>query len=242
MCPRVGLSNELDKLYVPSQSGVDLVIAQGQHPNRTGLCAFPLQKKFLEITKVSKQEARMKLNLKNKFSVLLSLGGEGIGTTEFVEEANKHMLDIQVLLVGNISKSTRLKYEIFMANHPHFDIHIIGFVQNIHEYYLATDIVVGKQSANTLMESIYMHRPCLISEELYTAKYSANFLQTYGIGWSEPEPEKQFQIVSKCMLDKNFNNDMEERFNKIPLKFGGDEFARQILHDTQEITKKRMTM
>lgn len=240
MCPRVGLSNDLDKLYVPSQFGVDWVIAQGQQPDRTALCAFPLQHKFSGISKLTKHEAREKLKLKEKFTILLSLGGEGIGTTEFVEEAHRCKLDIQVLLIGNISGSTRIKYDIFMAAHPRFDIHPIGYVQNIHEYFLAADIVVGKQGANTLMEAIYMHRPCLISEELYTARYSSDYLRTHGIGWSESEPQKQVQIIAECMADPDYDIKMEQRFLHIPLKFSADEFALQIIQDTKDIMESRV--
>jgi processive 1,2-diacylglycerol beta-glucosyltransferase len=237
MCPRVGISNELDKLYIPSQFGVDWVIAHGQQRGRTALCSFPLQHKFTEFSMLTKEEARVKLKLGDKFTALLSLGGEGIGTTDFVEEVNRRGLDIQVLLVGNISKSTKVKYNIFMELHPYFDLHPIGYVQNINDYFLAADIVVGKQGANTLMESIYMHRPCLISEELYTARYSSEYLQSHGIGWSETEPSKQAQIVAECMQDTDFNVKMEKRFQAIPLKFGADDFARQIVQDTLEITK-----
>ncbi len=232
MSPLTGLSNELDKLYISSQFGVDWVIAHGQEAERTALCPFPLQHKFTEVTLLTKQDSRKKLNLSDKFTTLLSLGGEGIGSTDFVEKLNKRELDVQVVLVGNISQSTKIKYDAFMTAHPECDIHLAGYVENIHDYFRAADIVVGKQGANTLMEAIYMHRPCLISEVLYTAEYSARFIEEHGIGWSESDYEKQVEIIEKCMTNPQFHEDMQSKFDEIPLKFGADDFAKQIIEDT----------
>ncbi|MHC1692849.1 MAG: glycosyltransferase [Sphaerochaetaceae bacterium] len=235
MSPQMGISNGLTKMYVPSPDGVRWVIEHGQAPGRTALCPFPLQQKFEDFSQVSRQEARTNLGLAEKFTVLLSLGGEGIGSTEFVEEACWRGLDIQVVLVGNLSKTTKMKYDLFSVLHPDFDIKAVGFVNNIHEYFLASDIVVGKQGANTLMESIYLHRPCLISELLYTADPSAKFLRENEIGWSESDPVKQVEIVQTCALDPTFSQRIEERFNLVPLRFSVDDFARQIIADTQHI-------
>ena len=118
-----------------------------------------------------------------------------------------------------------MKYNAFMAKHPDFDLHQVGFVRNINEYFLASDIIVGKQGANTMMEAIYLHRPCLISELLYTAELSARYLKENGIGWSEDNTEKQVGIVERCMLDKDFEENMEANFNSISLQFGSDDFC-----------------
>ena len=231
MSVKGGISNSYEKLYIPSEEGLQLVIAQGMEPSRATLCSFPLQHKFLHMETVDKNTVRTKLGLKDKFTMLLTLGGEGIGSTEFVEHAAKRKLDIQVLLVGKISSSTMLKYELFQKLFPKFSLNLVGFVDNIQEYMIAADIVIGKQGANTLMESIFLRRPCMISELLYTAEMSARYLEKYHIGWSEDDPEKQVAIVQSCVENPEFHRQMEKNFDVVPLKFGADEFAEQIIKD-----------
>jgi processive 1,2-diacylglycerol beta-glucosyltransferase len=235
MSPKLGLNNKLDKLYIASQEGVDWVIAHGQLPERTSLCPFPLQHKFSEQKRMTRQEARAKLGLKNKFTVLYSLGGEGIGSMDFVEAAVKRNLDIQVVLVGKMSKTTTMKHDLFKLIHPDFTLAAVGFVDNINEYFYACDIVVGKQGANTLMESIYLQRPCLISEILYTADCSARYLKDKGIGWSETNPETQVEIVKQCVENPDFERTMDERFRSLPLRFGADAFAELLIKDTLDL-------
>ena len=231
MSVKGGISNSFEKLYIASEEGLQQVVEQGMDPSRAALCSFPLQHKFLHIKNMDKATARTKLGLRDTFTVLLTLGGEGIGSTEFVEHAAKQKLDIQVLLVGKISTSTTLKYDLFRTRFPEFDIHMIGFVENIHEYFIAADIVIGKQGANTLMEAIFMRRPCMISELLYTSEMSARYLQKYQIGWSEDDPAKQVAIVKNCAENTDFHAQMEKNFDAVPLKFGADEFADQIIQD-----------
>lgn len=234
MSVKGGISNAYENMYIPSQEGVQQVIDAGMDPAKVTLCSFPIQHTFLKFERLDKATARKKLGLQDMFTVLLSLGGEGIGTTDFVQTAAKEKLEIQVILAGRISTSTSLKYDLFKTRYPQFDLVIIGFVDNIHEYLMASDMVIGKQGANTLMEAIFMRRPCMISELLYTAERSAEFLRKYQIGWSEDDPERQVEIVKSCALDPQFQSKIEHNFDIVPLTFGADALSDQIIADAKD--------
>jgi len=237
MSPLCGISNELDKLYISSQSGFDWVVQHGQDPRRTALCPFPLRHRFSRLTPMNKFEARKKLGLSHKFTVLLTLGGEGIGSTSFIQELYHRKLDIQVVIAGNISKLTKRKYDRFITLHPTVDVRIVGFVHNIDDYYLAADMVIGKQGANTLLECIYLHRPCIISNSLYTAECSADYIREHKIGWREDNPREQVRIVEECLNDLQFEIEMEKRFDMVDITFSADAFAKQIIEDTLSLNK-----
>jgi processive 1,2-diacylglycerol beta-glucosyltransferase len=232
--PIAGITPKLTKLYLPSELGCKNAIKHGQKPEEVEYCSFPLQKGLAGFRTIPKQEARLRLGLKDKFTVLFALGGEGIGRPKFLYEVVRRKLDWQVVAVGKMSRTTKAAYEKFARRNPHFDLVMPGFVDNINEYLCAADVQVGKAGANALMESIYLHRPCLISELLYAARSSALFLEEYGVGWCENNIGKQVDIVEECFARPEILEEMESNFQKVPLKFGADAFIDQLIAATEE--------
>ena len=86
--PLSGINNDLTKMYLPTEIGCKNAIRKGQNKETVSICPFPLQSYIKNSPHITQQEARKKLGLKNKFTVLFALGGEGI-------EGNKS-LDIQL--------------------------------------------------------------------------------------------------------------------------------------------------
>ncbi|MDT4761991.1 UDP-N-acetylglucosamine--LPS N-acetylglucosamine transferase [Sphaerochaeta sp. PS] len=230
--PNIGISGKLDKLYICTRLGKELSIAQGQPEHTISLCPFPLKKAMMGLQPLSKSEARSKLGLAEKFTVLLNLGGEGIGTAEFLEEVHKRKLDWQIIAVGLLSTSTMLRYKLFKEIHPHFSLHTPGFVDNIHEYICACDVQAGKAGANALMESLFLKRPFLVSNLLYAALPTKEFMNRHKVGWTEDSVVKQVNILQEYEQDKEEQERMQQRFAHLPLTFDSIAFAQMILSDT----------
>lgn len=237
--PIAGITSKLTKLYLPSELGCQNAIKHGQPEESVEFCSFPLQKGLVGFTQLSKQDAREKLGLKNKFTVMFALGGEGIGRPKFLYEVVSRKLDWQIVAVGKMSRTTQAAYERFARKNSNFDLIMPGFVDNINEYLCAADVQVGKAGANALMESIYLHRPCLISELLYAARSSATFLEEYGVGWCENNISKQVDIVENCFKNPQILVEMERNFQKVPLQFGADSFVRKLIEATVDYHQKR---
>lgn len=181
----IGLNPELDKVYVPTEIGRKHTIAMGQPAETVALSPFPLSKKFDVCEKLSREEARKKLGLKEKFTVLMNLGGEGIGSPEILYGMVKRNLDVQVVVIGGKSKSTAAAFEAFQKEHPDFDLVMAGFVNNAYDYIMAANMQMGKAGANSLMESLYLKTPFLVSEVLFMARSTPLFFQEYSVGWCE---------------------------------------------------------
>ncbi len=118
----------------------------GQQEETISICPFPPLKTQMMHTEIpEKQQARKNLGLQDRFTVLLNLGGgEGIGTTDFLEEVQKRNLDWQIITVGTLSSSTKLHYERFREKFPSFPLFTPGFVDNIQDYICACDVQAGK--------------------------------------------------------------------------------------------------
>lgn len=237
--PNTGIGHDLDKLYICTKLGKELTIGQGQPEETISICPFPLKKAMRDIKALSKQDARKKLHLQDKFTVLLNLGGEGIGKTDFLEEVTRRNLDWQVIAVGTLSKSTARRYNKFKEDHPGFALHTPGFVNNIQDYIFASDVQAGKAGANALMESLYLKRPFLVSNLLYAALPTKEFMQRHKVGWTEDSVPKQVSILQDYEQDKGEQEAMQQRFSKLPLSFDSLAFAEMIVEDTKAYYAKK---
>ncbi len=235
---KAGVDNSLTMCYVPTTIGVEHTIKMGQDPSRTKLCPFPLSKKFEVSRKMTKEEARKKLSLKNKFTVLWNLGGEGIGSPKMLYGMVKRGLDIQVVVIGGKSKTTETEFNIFKHKYPGFDLEMRGFVNNAQEYIMACDLQMGKAGANSLMESLYLRRPFLVSEVLYMGRSTQLFFNSYPVGWTSDDLEEKLDIIEKAYKDPSVLASIDEEMKNLPVDFSAPHFAQMLINDTLEYRKK----
>ena len=95
-----------------------------------------------------------------------------------------------------------------------------------------------KAGANALMESIYLHRPCIISDLLYAARATKDFFAENEVGWCEGRVSRQVSIVESYFNNSSLLNDMAERYARLPVEFSSDRFMEQIIRDTEEFYRK----
>lgn len=229
--PIVGVNDAIYKFYVPSDLGVRYALRRGQRKESVARCPFPIQSKFKEYVFQGKKKARASLNLKDKFTILISLGGEGIGDNRMLYRLAERKLDVQVVIIGGKHGATNRRFEAFKRDYPDFDLVCPGFVSNVYEYLDASDIQVGKAGANALMEAMYLQRPCLISEVLFMARKVKEFFNEHKVGWCEDNLDKKVDIIERCYRDESLLEEISKNFENLPLEFSADRLRDQILED-----------
>ncbi len=236
---KAGVDNNLTMCYIPTQIGVEHTVQMGQERSKVKLCPFPLSKKFEICRKLSKEEARRRLKLKNKFTLLCNLGGEGIGNPKFLYGLVKRNLDIQVVVIGGKSKSTEIEFNLFQKTNPDFSLEMRGFVNNAQEYIMACDMQMGKAGANSLMESLYLKRPFLVSEVLYMGRSTQLFFDFYPVGWCEDDDEKKLDIIENVYRDSSVLRRIDDAMNNLPIDFSAKNFASMLIEDTREFKERK---
>ena len=88
------------------------------------------------------------------------------------------------------------------------------------------------------MESIYMHRPFIVTQVLYPFEASLDFLKEHPVGWGENDEDRQIEIIKEYAGNKELRDRIEAEFSSLPLSFGADAFRDQIIKDTEEFRKK----
>lgn len=237
--PCSSIAPRLRRYFIPTEAGKEHIIEKGQPADSVALCSFPLQKACANSIRMDKADARRKLGLKGMFTIQLNLGGEGIGTVALITELSKRNLPIQILVLGGLSEKMKERLEKMKAKlSSDIVLHVIGFVKNVDEYLYASDIVVGRAGINTMVEAMYMHRPFLITELVYTVISSAAYFEQYKIGWLALEPIKQADIIEHSLKNPDFLTDMEYNFSQVPMRYGASSFARQIIDDVEAYHKE----
>lgn len=229
---KTSLSPHYTKYFISSPEGLDYVRQLGIQPENTlELVPFPLQTSFRKYSPPTKAHARRMTGLsQDKFTILLTLGGEGVGTMNIINYLYRSKLPVQVVILGNLDIPATMHVEKFRKRHPHFPLVTPGFVSNPQDYTCAADVIMGKAGTNTLMEALYMRRPCMITDLLSAAVPAAAYLKEKKVGWHAATEKKQLAIIKNLIEHKGTLRAIQKRIAALPLSFDTLEFARKVIH------------
>lgn len=150
----------------------------------------------------TKESARKKLNLPDKFTVVLAEGGYGRGAMKkIVTRLLKEHVPVTVIPV--CGKNEEL-YEYFKGLKPTEEITFLpqGFINNIFEYMVASDLFCGK-AGNMIAEPTFFGVPSIItgtstSIETNIGDYYINYVHC---AMKEFNPSKVVKMIKKFVKD-----------------------------------------
>ena len=235
---KCSIDNGLRKVYVPTSLGCENVVAMGQKRESVELCPFPLSLKFHGIERKSKREARKLLGLGNMDTILMNLGGEGIGSPAVLYEIARRKLEVQVVVIGGKNRETERRFKEFQKKYPDFPLFMRGFVEDVPLYIMASDLQMGKAGANSLMESLYLSCPFLISEVLYMARSTPLFFSRHRVGWCEDDTIRKVDIIEEYLKNPEERRRVEESMEKLPVSFDTMEFVNMLEEETLGFQKE----
>jgi len=156
-------------------------------PDKIQVVGLPIRLLFMNPPE-PKPLVRQRLGLKNKFTVLLMGGGQGLGRVYEIAEAIGHSgLNVQLIVVAGRNK--KLKEQIDDASWP-IDLQAFGFTQDIPALMDASDVLITKAGPTTICEAFTRRLPIIISgyipsQENENADYVVN--NRAGVLAEEPE-------------------------------------------------------
>lgn len=135
---------------------------------------FPLRQNYLEVSDAN--EIRAKLGFAEDRPIIGITGG-GVGTKVLagviadLASLNKYNL---LVFTGNLNL---LKQSLERKYSSRQDVKVLGFIDNIYDYFNACDLVIAKPSATTVMELTAMQKPAVFSKYLMeNDRGNVNFL------------------------------------------------------------------
>ncbi len=191
-----------DLLIVPTEGARERGLRWGFPPERMRVVGLPVNRKFTlaEQTDVNGDpaalvELRTRLGLvPDIFTILVVGGGEGMGP---IEEITRALADsglcIQLVVIAGRNAPLRKKLETEKWAVP---VRVTGFVTNMPDWMRASDLVVTKAGPGTIMETLAVGRPLLISGYLPgQEKGNIDFVEQTGVGVFRDTPEKIVEQV-----------------------------------------------
>jgi 1,2-diacylglycerol 3-beta-galactosyltransferase len=152
-----------DCIICPSQAAYDLCRKRGVPADRLLLAGLPIHPRFVDAIKHFSDKPSMRLRLKlrpHAPTVLLAGGGDGTEPLrKYAAALARSPLDIQVLAV--CGRNQRLADQIRRDNHV--GVHVFGFVDNMPELMLASDLLVTRAGPGMIAEGLASGCPLLLT-------------------------------------------------------------------------------
>jgi len=164
MCPYWQCAIGLDQVIVPHKDLIKDMTDRGFNKNNIYVFGYPINQKFS--LNYSKTECRKKLGLKDKFTVLITNGGNGLGNTlKLVKNIVKFNPDCQVVCINGRNEKTKSQIDKYIEDTKTTNILNLGFVTNIEECMASADLLVSRPGGNFLSEGACMEKPFVLREK-----------------------------------------------------------------------------
>ncbi len=182
-------STRVDLLIVPTDEVKRRALKRRFPGDRIRVVGLPISGKFAAISAESGRDdsaaqnaLRKKLGLEpGLFTVLLTGGGEGFGHLEKLTRALANSrLPIQIAIIAGRNEKLKKKIESEIWKAP---VHVTGFVTNMPEWMVASDLVITKAGPATIMEALACGRPIILNGFIPgQEKGNVDFVEQSGTG------------------------------------------------------------
>lgn len=74
----------------------------------------------------------------------------------------------------------------------------------------------------------------MVTSLLYMSSRVVEYFEKYKVGWYANSIKKQVEIIMECKNNPNFLPEMEANFDNVPMIFGADKLADQLIEVATE--------
>ncbi len=219
--------SEVDLCIVATREAYEKQTQQGLPPARLALTGFPVHPKFTYYA-TDQQTTRAQLGLAVvPFTVLITSGGVGSGNMrDVVAMLIRAYPHLQLLIVTGRNTVLRDDLEA-LAHSAH--VHIYGFVSNMEELMAASDVVVTKAGPGTLMESLVMRKPVLVTQAVGPQEQgNIEYVVNHALGMHCPTVERIVAALAELQQPHVYAETVARLVDAVP-RDGAEQIARLLL-------------
>lgn len=158
-------SNAVDYVFTPIKENEQQLENKLFNKNQIVCVGIPVKKQASTYTPA--EQAKKKVNL-NGTNVIIMSGGNGLGNTlKTVKSIIKECSNKVNIIVAN-AKNQKSKTQIdnYIQKNGLQNIVNLGYVNNLHDYIAASDIVITRGGALSLTEVLCQHKAIIIREKM----------------------------------------------------------------------------
>ncbi len=204
---------DCDLFIVNNDNAEHMALKKGFSEDSVKKIPFVYDEKITD-SKLTKDEARKKTGIDDKFTVLFTNGAYGTKRTgRLLEKLVDANLGINLLAVCGNDKSMLDKVMCLKEKNSGTHIIATGFTDKLHEFMIASDIAIGKGGSNTIMESVYLGCPMIINAEASRLETeTAKYRESQGLVIRVKNPDRIIDFIKKCITDKSVLENYKKRF------------------------------
>jgi processive 1,2-diacylglycerol beta-glucosyltransferase len=219
----------VDYYITPSEDVSERLAKKGVASSKIKSLGIPFDHKFNQRLNSAEIFNKLKLDA-NKPVVLIMGGGQGLGPIKtIVKSLEKVKPDIQELIITGTNKrlyrSLRRK-----IRHYNKDIHLFGFVQNIHELMFISRVIISKPGGVTTAEVLSARLPMVIVKPIPGQEVNnTNFLVHKGAAIKVDEPKDVYRVIEELLEDKTKSENLKLAAAQIAKPNASMDLARLLL-------------
>jgi UDP-N-acetylglucosamine:LPS N-acetylglucosamine transferase len=220
-----------DHIVVPSEEARRDLMRFGVPASKISFIGFgyPVRQAFLNAP--SKVEARARLGLEDRFTCLVTSGGEGVGRNqrELVRALLGSDVPLQVVVIAG--RNEALKEELrALGTGTNNILKIEGFVEDMVTYLAASDVFVGKAGPASVYEALVVGRPALVTGYAGLNEVGvARLVESMGLGRYVRTPGALLEEVRRYALDPALLEEVARRCRELDPAAATERLAHYIV-------------
>ena len=186
---------DVDAITVATEEARAGVLRLGAPAAKVHLLGLPLRAAFRNLP-THRQGVRARLGLDpTRRTVLVMGGGQGMGPVEnIVQELAFRCHSIQLVVIVGRNRALQERLALRKWSIP---VHVLGFVENVHEWMVASDVLVTKAGPGTLAEAMVCGVPVLLYGHIPGQEEgNVAFVLNHRLGEYETDPRRMATILS----------------------------------------------
>src|SRR5215210_5487484 len=219
-----------DHIIVPSEEARRDLMRFGVPESKLTFVGFgyPVRQAFLNAP--TKAEARASLELEDRFTCLVSSGGEGVGRNQhdLVRALLGSDVPLQVVVIAG--RNEGLKKELRALGMGRNVLRIEGYVEDMATYLAASDVFVGKAGPASVYEALVVGRPALVTGYAGLNEVGvARFVENERLGCYVETPGALLEEVRRYASDGALLEEVARRCREMDLAAATERLAHHIV-------------
>ncbi|MCX8129930.1 MAG: glycosyltransferase [Clostridia bacterium] len=212
----------------------------GVPESKLRVIGFPSREKFCDHL-LKKQDKPIKHDLFEKdfteipINCLIMSGGEGVGNMRRVAEILLKNFNCRVKIIAGRNKMLKTRLELTLKEKYNDRVEIFGFVENVQDFMLESDITFVRGSPNVMMEAVLCNTPMVITGALPGQEEgNPGYAEKYNLGVVCKELKNLKKVVSGLLTD---NAKMLKQIRESQRNFRNPDIAGEIVNFLLNIEK-----
>jgi processive 1,2-diacylglycerol beta-glucosyltransferase len=192
----------------PTEEAREACIRMGVPEEKIKVIGFPVRERFTACLGKNKESADYDFSRPVNFTIMS--GGEGSGSMNRIAKILAQNFDCRIRIICGRNKMLKKRLEYTCPEKYKKKIEILGFVTDIQNVMLDSDILITRASPNTFMEAVMCNVPLIITGALPGQEEgNPDFVEKHSLGVVCNSP-KEIKATVQRLLDNH-----AEELNKI---------------------------